>query len=145
MIIDNTPPTPEPPAPNALPTIEISSPNTNTSHIHNTAISFRATAADAEDGDISNNIIWNSSIDGEIGTGTGNSISSTTLSIGTHTITASITDSNGELAIDTIVIIIAAAPPNAPTGLTATQSKSYCNVKLDKYCKRYKLQGISLY
>ncbi len=50
-----------------------------------------ATAIDTEDGDISANIDWRSSIDGSLGTGASLEIQ---LSTGTHTITASVTDSD---------------------------------------------------
>jgi hypothetical protein len=54
-------------------------------------IAFSATATDEEDGELTSSIAWSSSIDGELGS-TGQ-ISTSTLSAGTHTITARVTDS----------------------------------------------------
>ena len=50
------------------------------------------TATD-EDGDLAASLAWSSSLDGAIGSGA--SFSTTTLSLGSHTITASVTDSGG--------------------------------------------------
>ena len=58
-----------------------------------TEVSFVASANDAEEGDLSANIIWSSSIDGALA-GTGGEIAET-LSPGTHSVIASATDSAG--------------------------------------------------
>ncbi len=49
-------------------------------------------------------LIWTSSIDGEIGTGT--SFSRSDLSVGTHTITLTVTDSQGATGTDSVSITI---------------------------------------
>ena len=51
-------------------------------------ITFTGTATDTEDGNISGSLAWTSSRDGNIGSGA--SFSTTTLSVGTHTVTASL-------------------------------------------------------
>lgn len=73
-----------------LPTVSITSPANNARFIQGTNVSFSGSASDYQDGDLTAALSWNSSIDGPIGSGGG--FSSSTLSTGTHTITASVTD-----------------------------------------------------
>src|SRR5207249_2611705 len=80
------------PTSNNPPKVTINSPATGSSFYYGTVISFSGTASDTEDGNLSSRLIWTSSIDGQIGTG---GILYRTLSAGTHTITASATDSTG--------------------------------------------------
>lgn len=86
---------------NALPVLNISSPTDNSNVTVDDAVLFQASASDAEDGDLSGNIAWSSDIDGSLGTG---SSVSTTLSAGTHTISASVTDSGSLVAIENIIL-----------------------------------------
>ena len=79
--------------PDALPLVTIANPATGSAHTVNRAIAFGGTANDPEDGDLTASIAWSSSLDGSIGTG--GSFSTSTLSIGTHTITARATDLAG--------------------------------------------------
>ncbi|NND36689.1 MAG: hypothetical protein HKN81_06075 [Gammaproteobacteria bacterium] len=58
----------------------------------NEFVNFAAAASDVEDGDISANVRWSSSLDGELGVGATLPV---TLSLGTHLITATVTDSQG--------------------------------------------------
>ena len=74
---------------NLTPSISISSPATNDTILTDTQ-SFTASANDPEDGNISSNVIWSSSIDGVFANG---ATIASTLSDGNHIITASITDS----------------------------------------------------
>ena len=53
---------------------------------------FAGTARDVEDGDLTNRIVWTSSLDGRIGDG---GLVHKQLTTGTHTVTASVTDSAG--------------------------------------------------
>ena len=77
---------------NTSPTVSITSPANGASFPYGTSISFAGSAADAQDGNLTASLVWDS--DGtQIGTG---SAFSAVLSAGTHTITASVTDS-GEL------------------------------------------------
>ena len=55
-----------------------------------TAIRFAGSASDTEDGDLTAGLGWSSSLDGAIGTG---GAPSAVLSVGTHTVSASVTDS----------------------------------------------------
>ena len=74
------------------PTVTIASPLNGSSTPQNASVTFAGSATDKQDGDISAKLTWASSIDGAIGTGAS---FSTTLSAGTHTITASVIDSAG--------------------------------------------------
>jgi hypothetical protein len=77
------------------PTVTIVSPNEPNAFVLKSPVRLEATAADPEDGDVSYKIAWSSSKDGGLGTG---SIVSKVLSPGLHTLTASVTDSNGVTA-----------------------------------------------
>ncbi|HEV3133264.1 MAG TPA: hypothetical protein VG348_01000, partial [Acidimicrobiia bacterium] len=66
-------------------------------------------AMDAEDGNVSSNIQWTSSKNGALGVGA--SISKSNLAVGTHTITASVTDTGGKTASTSIAITINPLPP----------------------------------
>ncbi len=96
------------PAPNTAPVATIASPASGTSIEAGTAITFFGTASDSEDGDLSTDLQWSSSLDGALGSG---SLVSTTLSDGIHTITASVQDSGGLSASNTITVNVTAAPP----------------------------------
>ena len=72
--------------------MQIASPKDNATLPVNAAVRFEASGSDAEDGDLSYRIVWTSSRDGELGR---TAIFTRQLSAGEHTITASITDSNG--------------------------------------------------
>lgn len=74
-----------------------------------TAIWFTATATDAEDGDLTANLQWESSIDGPFDPLTGSGFSKI-LSDGVHTITASATDSNGKTGSDSVTITVGMPP-----------------------------------
>jgi hypothetical protein len=100
--------------PNTPPTVTITSPADGTSVVDGTSITFNGTANDVEDGNISANISWSSSLDG--GLGSGASVSAT-LSVGTHTVTASVTDSGGLSGSDSITVTVT---PTTPTWVELT-------------------------
>ena len=64
-----------------------------------------ATAVDPEGGDISANIVWTSDIDGSVGTN-GGSTTLTLTTIGTHVITATVSDGTNTVT-DTINVTVA--------------------------------------
>jgi glucose/arabinose dehydrogenase len=95
------------PVANLAPTVTITDPadglETNTA----TTVNLIATATDPEDGNIAANLEWTSSLDGLLGNGA--SIA-TTLTQGSHTITASATDSGGETDSNAITVTVIQAP-----------------------------------
>lgn len=112
------------PPPNTAPTVTITSPANGTSVTQGTSIAFAGTATDTEDGNIAANLSWTSNLDGAIGSGA--SFSTSSLSVGTHTITASVTDSGGLSDSDSTSVTVTAAPspPAAPSGLTVVKASA---------------------
>jgi len=91
------------PPPNEPPTVPITAPADGASFESGASIEFAGTATDPEDGDLTASLVWTSSLDGEIGTG---GSFSTTLSDGTRTITAEVTDLGGKTGSDSITITV---------------------------------------
>src|SRR5207253_9132561 len=77
----------------AAPTVTIAAPAAGSIFFQRDAITLAAQANDVTDGDLSSQIQWTSSRDGALGTGA--TISTSTLSVGTHVITAAATDHGG--------------------------------------------------
>ena len=95
IVISIIAPSPE----NTAPTIEITSPKTGFSFEEGYSFLFKATASDQEDGNLTNSVIWESSMDGKIA-------DLTTLSVGSHVITAFVTDSGGLTTEDSISVSV---------------------------------------
>ena len=95
--------------PNSVPTVSITS--GGGTYLESQTVQLQGTASDAEDGSLTGSIDWSSNVDGPLGTG--GSISTSSLSVDTHTITASVTDSDGNTTTDTTVVTI--EPDTAPT------------------------------
>ena len=89
--------------PNDPPTLQINSPGISSTITVGAVTTFTGTASDPQDGDISTSIVWKSSIDGALGTAASLNF---TLSEGSHTITASITDSGGAKVEKTVTIVV---------------------------------------
>jgi len=89
---------------NIAPTVSITAPG-GTSTIAGQTITLKGSAGDAEDGDISSGLSWVSSIDGAL-PANGSSVN-LSLSAGTHSIIASVTDSGGLSGTASINIYIA--------------------------------------
>lgn len=106
---------------NVAPAVTISSPADGASFTEGDAITFTGSASDTEDGDLSASLVWTSSADGQIGTGA--SFTTSTLSTGSHTITASVTDSGGANGADSIGISVQAAGGGGGISLSATGTK----------------------
>lgn len=85
-----------------VPQITITSPVDGTSTT-TASTTLAATATDREDGDLSASLAWTSSIDGTL-------TSPATLSVGTHQITATVTDSEGYTAHASVTITINSPP-----------------------------------
>ncbi len=88
---------------NTAPTVTITAPANNTQVAPGTPITFSATASDAEDGNLNTRIVWTSNLNGTIGTG--GSFTTSTLSVGIHTITATVTDGFGTQGSTSITVI----------------------------------------
>ncbi len=98
---------------NASPLVSISKPEPNANYTLGDTVAFRASSFDAEDGDLTSNILWSSSIDGDLPF-TGPSFSTATLSPGTHIITAKTLDSKGLEGSTGIKVVI--DTPAGPVG-----------------------------
>lgn len=88
---------------NNAPSVSISAPSNGTSVDDGTSITFSASASDAEDGNLSSQVSWSSDLDGNLGSGA--SVSAT-LSVGTHEVTAQVSDSGGLSASDTVTVTV---------------------------------------
>ena len=91
---------------NSAPSATIDSPSDGATYSDGDVVSFSGTASDAEDGDLSGSISWSSDLDGSLGSGS--SVSSA-LSVGTHTVTASVVDSGGLSGSDSIEVTVQGA------------------------------------
>ncbi|MHB1482707.1 MAG: Ig-like domain-containing protein, partial [Bellilinea sp.] len=112
---------------NTPPTVSISSPADGASFANGAVISFAGSAQDAEDGDLTSSLVWTSSLDGQIGTG---GAFTAVLSAGTHTITASVSDSGG-LAGDASITVTVEPPAGGEILLSV---RAYM-VKTNKYAE----------
>jgi hypothetical protein len=88
---------------NESPVVSIASPADGASFDSGGMILFEGTAIDPEEGDLTGSLVWTSSIQGQIGV---EGSFSYILEDGTHTITASVTDSDGNTANDSITIMV---------------------------------------
>lgn len=88
---------------NEAPSVTINSPLEGSSFSSGASIDFSGSASDPEDGDVTASLIWNSNIDGQIGTGAS---FSAILSDGTHAITATASDSQGKTGSSSITITV---------------------------------------
>jgi hypothetical protein len=93
---------------NTPPTVTITAPANGASVAQGSSVNFTGTATDPEDGTISASLSWSSSINGSIGSGA--SFSTSALSAGTHTITASVTDSAGAPGSAAITLTVTGGP-----------------------------------
>lgn len=100
--------------PNGSPAVSINSPANNATFPSGTEIFFSADVSDPEGEDLSGTLVWTSSLDGQIGTGTSFTAQ---LSGGQHVITAAATDSVGNTGSMTISITVESEIPNEPPGV----------------------------
>jgi len=112
------------PSRNTPPVVTIISPGNNSQFNSGTSIHFAGTAIDKEDGDLSLKLVWKSSKDGYLFTG---SSFDRTLSDGTHIVTASATDRRGKTGSASVTITVGPAgqlsttdiwPRPVPTGIS---------------------------
>jgi len=109
---------------NTPPNVTITSPANGSTFTEGQSILFTATAVDAQDGDLAASLAWSSSLDGPLGTGAS---VSTTLSIGTHTVTAAVTDSGSLSGSDAITVTVEGAC--LPIGASCSSDGDCCSNK----------------
>ena len=107
--------TPFNPPSNTAPSVSITTPMDASSFNEGTSIAFSGSATDAEDGDLTGSLAWTSDLDGALATG---GAFAGLLSIGTHTITASVTDAGGLASSDAVIVTVDAV--SGPTVATFT-------------------------
>jgi hypothetical protein len=113
---DDAPPTGPPVVPGG-PTATITSPANNTTYTTGQRIAFRGTATDDEDGVLPDaSLAWASNRDGAMGTGS--SLDYKDLSVGSHTVTLTATDSDGLKGSATVAVTVNEVPvlPPLPPG-----------------------------
>jgi len=133
---------------NSLPLVKLLSPSSGSLFMLNETVNLNATAGDLEDGNISTAIQWSSSLDGSLGGG-GN-LSITNLSLGTHNISASVTDSDGgvhsvttQIVIDQIALDVTVTGTGNRQKATLTWSGSRTNVDIYKNDRLRRTGGAS--
>ena len=102
-------------AANVPPSVSISNPEDNSVFLSDEGVTFTATAIDFEDGDLSAQISWSSDVIGDLGTGA--TIITTQLPVGTHVITASVTDGTGAIGNNSSTIKVAVPLPTPWQGI----------------------------
>jgi extracellular elastinolytic metalloproteinase len=104
------------------PAVAINSPGDASSHPEGSPVIFSATAQD-DGADISGSLTWTSSLDGTIGTGA--SFSTSLLSLGAHTITASVTDGDGLTGTASIgITVVSGGGPEISLSLAGRKAKA---------------------
>ena len=112
------------------PDVLITSPADGASFNSGELILFTGSAFDAEDGEITGDIVWISDLDGEIGTG---GSFNALLSDDTHLITAEVADSAGQLSTDSITITVgdASGPINLSVNAYKVKGTNYADLTWD--------------
>jgi CSLREA domain-containing protein len=97
------------------PIARIVSPATNSEFAFGAPVVLAGRAQDREDGSLGDtDLVWSSNQDGTLGSG--NQLSANSLSQGTHVLTLTATDSNGQTGIATITVVVTGNPtPPGPT------------------------------
>jgi len=103
------------------PSVTITAPTSGTTVTAGSSVAFSGSASDTQDGVLTSRLSWRSSIDGSIGSG---GTFNRALTPGTHTITASVTDSGGlttQRSITVYAVTTTSSPTTPPpTGMTLT-------------------------
>ena len=98
---------------NQAPVVAITAPMSGTTLSSGSMVTFTGTATDAEDGPLSGSSVrWSSSRDGAIGTGL--TLTTSSLSVGTHTISFTATDSGGRSATASTTLVVTMSTMNVP-------------------------------
>ncbi len=105
---------------NTAPAVTITAPANNVTVTAGTTIGFSGRASDTQDGDLSSRIKWQSNLSGALGTG---SLVYAALPAGTHTITATVTDS-GNLTVSQKITVNVTSTTTTTTTTTTTSTIS---------------------
>src|SRR5438067_2139176 len=107
--------------PNVPPVVRVVAPAAGTTLLAGKPVLLAATAADVEDGDLGAALVWTSSRDGALGTG--RTVVAPGLSLGTHTLTASVADRDGATVSASVTVTVVPStlvfPPSADTYVDA--------------------------
>ena len=114
---------------NTIPKVTITAPADGSSFNQYDSITFRGSAIDAEDGNISNRLSWASNIDGVIGSGA--TLITSALSVGKHTITVSAKDSNNLSGSATMTLSVISPSENTPPKVTITAPANGSSFSID--------------
>ena len=88
----------------AGPVVTVTQPGNGSRFVVGSPVTFAGTATDSFDGDRTSTLVWTSSRDGQIGTGAG--FTTSNLTLGTHTITVTATDTTAHTGTATFQIEI---------------------------------------
>ena len=91
---------------NQAPTLTITGPANGATFMQGDAVTFSATADDPESGDLSGSIAWSSNLDGALGSGA--QVVTSGLGVGTHVVTATVSDGQGGDAQQTVTVTVEA-------------------------------------
>jgi hypothetical protein len=108
---------------NTAPIVSITSPSGGSSFNLGALITFTGAASDTQDGNLGNVISWRSNVMGFLGSGS--TINRSDLTVGTHSITATVTDSGGLTSSTTISVNVingVASTPMAPSAVAVAKS-----------------------
>ena len=104
---------------NQPPMATVASPTEGATFTTEESITFSGSGSDPEDGTLTgNSLVWTSSLDGQIGTGT--SFSTSSLQAGEHLITLTVTDSQGRTGTATRTITVTEPEENQPPTASIT-------------------------
>src|SRR5439155_17437682 len=106
------------------PTVTITAPTT-TVYNQGDTITFAGTASDFEDGDLTAHLVWT---EGSTTLASGAGFSTSTLAPGSHTITASVTDSAGKTSQTSVTVSVDGNPTVAITEPTSTTIEAGASV-----------------
>ena len=103
---------------NTSPVAAITAPADDMSFNVGETVTFQGTGTDAEDGALTDSaLVWSSSIDGAVGTGSPLSVA--TLAQGEHTITLTVTDSDGAVSNAFVIITVGSASSSPMVTITS--------------------------
>ncbi len=95
--------TTEPPDDPVAPRVVIDTPANGATFVEDATVTLAATVTDDEDTGLAAQVAWRSDVDGALGTG---APLDRTLSVATHRLTASVTDSDGLTGADTVTVTV---------------------------------------